>query len=207
MRTEIKDFKREELFHQYNSRTSAFSFVTTNIDITNLYKLGKLKGTQYGVISYYISKVVNTLDTFKMRYEDGKFIYYDVIHPNFTEKLDDDLIGFFDIDYVEDLDLFIKNYKERLNKFKTTRESFCVHEQDAFWQSCQPWYSFTSCVPPFDNSITIPQFIWDKFRFEGDRVFMNLMVMTHHGFVDGYQIGLFINRFQEEINNIKINEE
>ena len=207
MRTEIKNFKREELFHQYNNRTNAFSFVTVNIDITNLYKLGKLKGTHFGVISYYINKVVNKLDTFKMRYEDGKFIHYDVIHPNYTEKLNDDLIGFFDNEYDDDLDTFLARYKENLNNFKTTRESNCNHDQDVIWLSCEPWFSFTSCVPPFDNSITIPQFIWDKFKFEGDHVYMNLMVMAHHGFVDGYQIGLFINSFQEEINKIKINEE
>lgn len=207
MKNEIKNFKREELFNQYNSKTNAFSFVTVNVDITNLYKLGKLKGTQYGVITYYISKVVNTIDTFKMRYEDGKYIHYDIIHPNYTEKLDDDLIGFFDHDYSEDLDMFLDNYKKRLKAFKMKRESFCNHEQDAFWVSCQPWYSFTSLIPPFDNSVTIPQFIWDKFRFIDNRVSMNLMIMAHHGFVDGYQIGLFINRFQEEINRINVNEE
>ncbi len=120
----------------YNDRTCAFSFITTKIDITKLYKLGKLKGTQFGVISYYISKVVNQIDTFKMRYEDGKFIHYDVIHPNYTEKLDDDLIGFFDNEYIENFDDFIARYKEQLKKFKTIRKSFCTHEQDAFWLSC-----------------------------------------------------------------------
>ena len=66
-----------------------------------------------------------------------------------------------------------------------------------------PWFEFNSAVPPFNKENTIPQFIWDKFKKENDIVKTNLMIMVHHGFVDGYHIGKFINLLQENINNFK----
>lgn len=41
MRTEIKEFKREDLFKCFQEKTNPFSFVTTKIDITNLYQFCK----------------------------------------------------------------------------------------------------------------------------------------------------------------------
>lgn len=204
MEKEIKNFKRKELFEMYHSRTNPFAFVTTKVDITKLYKLGKKYGTQYGVIAYYITKVVNEIDGFKMRYIDGEFMYYDEIKPKFTDMIDEDLIGFFGSKYTLDLDKFIEDYKKCKESFKERRESDSDNSEDVIWLSCQPWYSFTGITPPFDKSITIPQFNWDKFEITEDKVTMNLLIVVHHGFVDGFQIGKFINRLQKEINEIDV---
>jgi len=72
--------------------------------------------------------------------------------------------------------------------------------------SCQPWFNFTGVIPPFDKSITIPQLIWDRFTFEGNRCYINLMIMVHHGFADGYHIGKLIEKIENTIQNIKDSE-
>ena len=64
----------------------------------------------------------------------------------------------------------------------------------------------TSLIPPYDKSNTIPQFIWDKFNKDNNKVTTNLMIMVHHGFADGFQIGQVIKLIQEEINNFKGDE-
>ncbi len=38
--------------------------------------------------------------------------------------------------------------------------------------------------------------------FDGDRCYINMMIMVHHDFADGYHIGLFINKFKDIIDNI-----
>ena len=46
---------------------------------------------------------------------------------------------------------------------------------------------------------------WDKSP-ENDKVTTNLMIMVHHGFVDGYGVGKCIETIQNEINNFKGDE-
>lgn len=204
MGTEIKNYKRKELFDMYHSRSNPFAIITTKMDITELYKLGKKYGTQYGVIAYYITKVVNEIDAFKMRFVDNKFVYYEKIEPNFTDMIDENLIGFFESKFSLDIDEFIDNYRKTKELFKTTKKNILSLDDGVIWLSCQPWYTFTSLIPPFDKSITVPQFIWDKFDMTDNKVTMNLMIIAHHGFVDGYQIGEFINKFKEEVDKINV---
>lgn len=199
MKTKIKDFNRKELFNHYNSKDNPFVIVSTKIDITNIYSKCK---NYYASIAYFITLAVNKIDNFKYRYENDEFYIYDVVRPNFTEPFDDMNIGFFTCDLKEDYNSFIDEYKNIKQKFLSSHTCCTSNEQDEIWFSCTPWFSMTSVVTPFDKKITIPQFLWDKFSFEKDRCYINLNIMAHHGFVDGYHISLFLKEFNEIIENI-----
>ena len=203
MKQEIKDFKRLELFKHYNSRSNPFIILTTKVDITNLYYLGKKNKAMYATIGYCLNKVANEIDEFKYRFEDNKIYKYDVLKPNFTEMYDDHTIGFFTCNNQDNYDDFLDEYHIIHDKFMRTHESYANEDQGEVWFSCIPWFNISSLIPPFDNSMTIPQFIWDRFIMENDHVYINLMIMVHHGFCDGYHISLFLNKFNELINNIK----
>ncbi len=59
-------------------------------------------------------------------------------------------------------------------------------------------------MSPYEKDLTIPQLIWDKFIFIEDHVYTNLMIMSHHGFVDGFHIGKFLNILDEKITQIPL---
>lgn len=198
----VENFKRKELFDMYNSRTNPFAIITTRIDITNIYNLCKVKKHYYATIAYFLTKAMNNVDEFKYRYIDGKVYKCDVIRPSFTDILDDNTIGFYTCEMLDDYEEFLVHYDEIKGKF-LKREYKGAEAQDVVWLSCQPWFNFTSAVPPFDTKITIPQFNWDRFTFEGDRCYINLMIMVHHGFADGYHIGKLIENIENTIANIK----
>lgn len=199
MRTEIKNFDRLELFNLYNSRDNAFVIVNTKVDITNIYKNCK---NYYASIAYFIMLVVNKIDNFRYRYEDGRFYLYDKVTPNFTEPFKNMNIGFFSCNMKNDYGGFIKEYNDVKNKFLESNKSKVSKDQGEVWFSCTPWFKMTSLVVPLDKSITIPQFIWDKFSFENDKCYTNLNIIAHHGFVDGYHISLFLKEFNNIIENI-----
>lgn len=202
---EVKNFKRQDLFDMYNSRTNPFSFVTTRIDITNIYNLCKTKKHHYASIAYFLTKAMNNVDEFKYRYIDGKIYKCDVIRPSFTDILDDNTIGFYTCEMLDDYDEFLEHF-DKIKKQFLKREYKAEPVQDVVWISCQPWFNFTGVVPPFDKSITIPQLIWDRFTFEGDKCFINLMIMVHHGFADGYHIGKLIQNIEKIIDSLKESE-
>ncbi len=203
MRREIKEFERKEIFDYYHKNINPFSFVTTKIDITKIYKKCQKTKNYYATIGYYFSKAINQIDAFKYRYEDGKIYKYDVIRPNFTQMSKDKNVGYFTFEMQDEYRDFIQEFNKTQDLFRKNNKSYLKSDQGEVWFSCQPWFQFLGVVPPFDKSITIPQILWDKFSFEDDRCYINIMIMVHHGFADGYHIGLLINKIKEEIEAIE----
>lgn len=204
MKKEIENFKRKELFQHYHANTNPFSFVTTKVDITNLYQFCKKKRNFYATIGYYVALTMNQIDEFRCRYEDGKFYQYDRINPSFTQKFDDNTIGFFTCEMKDNYDEFIEEFLSVQEKFFQNHKSYSGSDAGEVWLSCEPWFHSTSLVVPFNKENTIPQVIWDKFSLEGDKCYINMMIMVHHGFADGYHIGKFINTFTEFVSNIEV---
>lgn len=199
---EVKDFKRQELFNMYNSRTNPFSIVTTKIDITNIYNLCKVKKHYYASIAYFLTKAMNNVDEFKYRYINNKIYKCDIIKPSFTDILDDNTIGFYTCEMLDDYDAFLAHFDEIKTSF-LKREYEGKEDHEVVWLSCQPWFNFSGVIPPYDKNITIPQLNWDRFTFENDRCYINLMIMVHHGFADGYHIGQLIESIENTIKDIK----
>ena len=199
MRTELKDFERQGLFEQYHAKDNPFLYVTTKVDITNIYNKCK---KYYATIAYFIAVALNDIDNFKYRYEDGKIYKYDKLNPNFTQMFDDKNIGYFTCQFKDTYAEFIKEYCCMQDMFQKNQKTYANEDPGEVWCSYVPWYNFSSILTPFDKRITIPQFIWDKFSFENDKTYINLSIMAHHGFVDGYHVGLFIEKFNYIIENL-----
>lgn len=204
MRKEIENFNRMDLFEHYHSKTNPFSFVTMKIDITNLYHFCKKHKNVYATIGYYVALAMNKVDAFKYRYEGGKIYHYDVIKPVYTQMFKNGNIGFFACPMKEDYSAFIKEFNLIQDNFFKTNQSDNNIDQGEIWFSCEPWFNFSGCVVPFDKEVTVPQVIWDQFMLEGDKCYIDIMIMAHHGFVDGSHIGAFINGFKELIENIEV---
>lgn len=198
----LNDFKRSDLFHYYNERHNPFLMVTVKVDVTNVVKYCKeSKNSVYATIGYLVVRSISPIDAFKYRYVDGEFYYCEDLIPGFTQMKDDETIGFFNVDYTEDYQKFIAKYnfnKRMLLENNALKKDSEINE---VWLSCAPWFSFTGLVVPFDKKITIPQFIWDKYVLDDERYYINMMIMVHHGFADGYHVGVAIKALEESIKN------
>ena len=60
MRKEIENYERKELFNNFD-RDNPFIFLTTKVNITNIYKNCK---DYYPSIAYFITKAVNQIENF-----------------------------------------------------------------------------------------------------------------------------------------------
>ena len=210
MKTKLDEsnWSRYNLFQRFDDNVNPNAIITTEIDITNIYNYCKKNDISiYAGIGYFINGVVNKIDNFRIRREKDEFYLYDKVGIGYTENINDDTIGFFRVDMVDSLKEYAKVFEEKRNLMFTTDHNFRSGEKkyDEIWVSCQPWYHFTSLIPPFSKG-SIPQFNWDKFKISEDKVTTNLMVCIHHGFADGSHIGKFINTLQEDINNFKGDE-
>lgn len=203
MREEVKDFKRKDLFDYFSSKDNPFSIITTKIDITNIYNLRKEQGNYYGSIAYFFTKAMNRVPEFRYYSENGLIYKYDVLNPSFAEVVEDGNVGFFTCPFDDDYSKFMETYKIIKEKFKNNELAEESDHGGVVWVSCVPWFNFSSCVPPIDKNVTIPQLIWDKFKFEDGRCYVNLMIMAHHGFIDGVHIGKYISEIEKVIGEIE----
>lgn len=199
MKKEIINFERQELFDYYNGKDNPFIYLTTKIDITNIYNKYK---NYYPTIGYVLTLAANQIENFKYRYEDNKVYKYDILKPNFTHMFENNNIGFFTCDMKNDYQDFLIEYQNIKEKFLKNNESYANSDQGELWFSFVPWYNIQALITPFDKKNTIPQFIWDKFNLENDKCYINLTIMVHHGFIDGYHIGLFLKKLNNIIENI-----
>lgn len=203
MREEVKGFNRQELFDYFKTKENPFSVITTEIDITNIYNLCKNHGCHYGSIAYFLTKAMNEVSEFKYYEENGHIYKYDMLNPSFAELLEDGNIGFFTCPFVDSYEDFIDSYKRISDEFKKGRIPNEGDHGGVVWVSCVPWFNFSGCVPPIDKNVTIPQLIWDKFKFRDDRCYVDLMIMAHHGFIDGSHIGKLIHAIEIVIEEIE----
>lgn len=197
---EIKKFGRAELFNHYNKCDNPFVFLTTKIDVTNVVNYCKKHKNFYPTLGYLITKTVNSIDAFKYRYRDGKFYYCDEVKSNYTQMFDNNNIGYFNVSFSNDYSTYIQNFLNTQKKFLEDNNYSDDNDLDEIWLSCAPWFSFTGLITPYNKDVLIPQFVWDKYECINDKYYVNLMIMVHHGFADGFHIGKFINELQKNIN-------
>ena len=200
------EWDRYDTFTHYDARTNPFVIISSKVDITNIYNIAKRHHlSMYAAIGYIIAKTANEFDGFKTRKDNDKFIVYDNVIPNFTENIDGENIYFFDVELDADINKFNEEFIKTRELFKNQKAIF-ESKPNEIWLSCAPWFSFNTITPPYDHNILIPQFIWDKFNKEENKVTTNLMIMIHHGFMDGYQIGMFYKKLEENIKIFKGDE-
>lgn len=200
---EIKNFNRKELFEHYHSFDNPFVICTTKIDVTNLVNYCKKHKNFYATFGFVITMSANQIDAFKYRLKEGKIYYCDELKSSYTQMYEDNTIGYFGIPPTNNFNEYIEKFVNIQKNFLEEKKYSSESALNEIWLSCEPWFSFTSFIPPFNKEITIPQFIWDKYENINDKYYINLMVMVHHGFADGYHIGKFINLLEENIKLFK----
>lgn len=198
---EVNNLERIELFKHYNEMDNPFIIMTFPLDVTNVVKYAKVHGHFYATMGFLVGKAVNDIESFKYRYSNGKFYYYEKVAVNFTERVDEQ-IGFFECD-AEELENFVLEFDEKKKMLGHYDDASEENKEDVIWVSCFPWAKFNGLVSPHDKKITIPQFILDKYEEKDGKYSCNMMIMIHHGFADGYHVGKFIEKLNKYICELK----
>lgn len=198
---EVENFLRSETFQRYHAMQNPFICMTIPVNVTNIVNYAKENKHFYAMFGYLLGKAVNEVKAFRYRYIDNKYYLCDKVGVSYTEKVEDNIV-FFDC-YSEDKEDFIKEFDEKQREALSLEKSVSENRNDVIWISCLPWISFNSLVAPFDKTITIPQFIWDRYVLKDGEYYCNLMIMVHHGFADGFHVAEFVKTLEDKINNFK----
>ena len=197
----LDTWNRKEHFLFFKQMEEPFFGITTTIDCTKAYE--KAKALDISFFTYYLHKTmiaVNTIEAFRYRIIEEDIYIFDEIDASATILREDKTFGFSLIEYAEDLNEFAEITKKEIARIKTTTGLFTREfAENLIHFSAVPWINFTSYshARSFTWPDSCPKISFGKMMDEKGKKTMSMSVHVHHGLMDGYHVGEFVNLFQE----------
>lgn len=177
------------------------------MDITRFYKFIKEKGYPfYYSMIYLVNEALNQFPEFRYRMVGDQIVLFDHIDPSFTIMTDRGLYdNVNDVKIRNGFQQYLKDAQRIVAEIKTGKnlDNECFDDcVDQFYFTCIPWVSVKMMTHPMDKnpSIYVPRAAWDKIVFHGDKITVNLNLVVHHAFVDGYPCAMAFLKVQEYLD-------
>lgn len=203
---DLENWNRKEHFLFFKQMEEPFFGITTTIDCTKAYSVAKKLGTSF--FAYYMHKTivaVNTIESFRYRIINDAIYIFDTIDVSATIMREDNTFGFSLIEYSPDYEVFAKNTSEEIQRIQNTSGLFTREfpNNNLIHFSAVPWINFSSVshARSFTFPDSCPKISFGKMMIgdDGKRT-MSMSIHVHHGLMDGYHLGQFVDCFQELMN-------
>lgn len=201
---DLATWNRKEHFEFFSTFEEPFFGITTPIDMTVAYE--KAKVLQIPFFVYYLHKTiaaVNQVENFRYRIEENEVVLYDEIDASATIMREDKIFGFSFMKFHSNIDEFTKIAETEIERIQLTPGLFTREfPENIIHFSAIPWINFTSLTHSRSYTLpdSCPKVSWGKLMDENGKKTMSVAVMAHHGLVDGYHMGLFVEALQTELN-------
>lgn len=202
---DIENWKRKEHFIHFNQMEEPFFGLTVAIDCTKAYAKAKELGISFFI--YYLHKTlvaINATEAFRYRIIENEVYLFDQIDASATILREDKTFGFSLMVYSEDLNEFAQTTKTEIARIQNTpgliTRDFSIN---LIHFSAVPWVNFTSYshARSFTYPDSCPKISFSKMMDVDGKKTMNMAIHVHHALVDGYDVGLFVSRFEELMNS------
>lgn len=201
---DINNWKRKEFYHFFSKFEEPFFGVTVNCNCSIAYKLAKQKGISFFLYYLYRAlKAANEIENFRYRINDGTVYLYDFILASATVNRPDGTFGFSYIGYAENENEFYEIARKEIEKVRQSTELLpAISGENVIHFSAIPWLNFTSLshARSFTFPDSSPKISFGKITEKDNIKSIPVSIHVHHGLADGYHVGLFVERFQELLN-------
>lgn len=201
----LDTWNRKEHFLFFKQMEEPFFGVTTTLDCTKAYEKSRELGVSF--FSYYLHKTlaaVNAIESFRYRIIGDEVYNFDQINASATVLREDKTFGFSLMEYHDNAIQFSEIVKNEIARIQTTTGLFTREEygENLIHFSALPWIKFESFshARSFNWPDSCPKISFGKMTEEKDKKTMPISIHVHHGLMDGYHVGLFIERLEELMN-------
>lgn len=200
----LDTWNRKEHFLFFKQMEEPFFGVSIVVDCTKAYANAKELGVSF--FTYYLHKTlkaVNSVEPFRYRILNDEIYIFDLIDVSATILREDKTFGFSQIEYAEKLPEFAENTKTEIARIQNTTGLLTREYSDNLIHfSALPWINFTSFshARSFTWPDSCPKISFGKMMEENGKKTMTMSIHVHHGLMDGYHVGEFVNLFQELMN-------
>jgi chloramphenicol O-acetyltransferase type A len=178
-----------------------FYGITTTIDCTKGYNESKKLGISF--FTYYLHQTlmaVNAVENFRLRICNEEVFLFDSISASATVMRADQTFGFSLMEFTENMQDFATIVSTEIDRIQTTTGIITTeYPENLIHFSALPWIDFTSLshARSFTWPDSCPKISFGKLTVENGKKTIPVSVHVHHGLVDGYHVGLFLEKLQE----------
>jgi len=202
---DIENWNRKEHYDFFKNFTDAYFSVTIDKEVAKAYDYAKRHEISFFVLYLYACmKAINSVDNFKYRIQKDKVIIHDVVHASATILREDNTFGFSFIHYHEDLNIFNVNFEAEKERILNSNNLFPIQNtDDCIYCSAMPWLNFSGHKEPLLGTVkeSVPKLAFGKFVKKEGKLMMPVAISVNHALVDGYHVGLFVEKSQKLLND------
>ncbi len=198
---DLDSWPRKDHFQFFSQFEEPFWGVTIELNCSRAYQRSKAENTSFFL--YYLHKsilAINQIEEFRYRIDtQGRVVVFDRINASATINRPDGTFGFSYIEFAEDYAEFEQNAKVEIERVQNTRDLIpAVSSENVVHYSSLPWLKFTalSHARKFSHPDSIPKISFGKMIKQGEERIMPVSIHVHHGLVDGYHVGQYVDLFQ-----------
>ncbi|MBL3657182.1 chloramphenicol acetyltransferase [Fulvivirga sediminis] len=200
----LEHWNRKEHFQFFSQFEEPFYGINVQMDCTYAYNKAKKQGVSFFLYYLYQTlKAVNETENFRYRIIGDQVFEYDKVHASPTIMRDDNTFGFGYIEYHEATDIFYAKASKEIERVKNSNRLEAAAREDVIHFSALPWINFTSVshARSFSFPDSCPKISVGKMTEKSGIRSMPVSVHVHHGLVDGYHVGLFMDRLQDLLHS------
>lgn len=204
---DMQNWNRRELYEHFSRLRLPHYALAAYIDVTQLVEYKQRNGLSFYLsLIYLATKTLNCIPDFRLRMKDGKVVMYDCIHTNFTHKRpEEEVFRFHTAPFEGSLQQYVEATTQAIAR-QTTLFGGLGDIPNVAYFSCAPTLDTTCITNPGmeDPDDAIPRINWGRYIERDGRQMLNITFTANHRFIDGYHIGRFFERLQEEINQLPL---
>lgn len=197
---DIESWIRKEHYLFFSKFEEPFFGVTVKVDCSKTYTSARQQGVSFFLSYLYKAlKAANETENFRYRIIDNQVFCFNSVNASPTINRPNGTFGFAYIDYSDDEKEFYSNAQTEIARIKNSPSLMpSVSGQNVIHFSALPWLDFTSVshARSFSFPDSSPKISFGKVIDCNGQKTMSVSIHVHHALMDGYHVGLFVERFQ-----------
>lgn len=205
MKKEInpQETSRAEAFSMWMSSPQPMVTLTKTFDVSRLVKVCRRTDMKFtSLMCWCIAKAASNIEEFYLLPENGKLFQFDRLAVNIVVQNIKGGISLCDVPYSDDMKQFNVDYLELTCQAAKTCQSSALEDYMIIGTSALPQTELDAIVNQYSGRYNNPFLAWGRYRKGWFKTTLPISFQFHHAQMDGGHAARFLERLQQEINNL-----
>ena len=206
MKQEInpQETSRAEAFRLWMSSPMPMVTLTKTFDVTPIYKMSQRTDMKFNMLlCWCIGKAAKDIKEFYLLPEGTTLYQYDRLAINVIVENCKGGINSCDIPFSDDVNKFYCDYLTLTAQTASECKSRWLEDHMIIGTSAMIQTELNSIVNQYSGTFNNPFLAWGRYRKEQFKTKLPISFQFHHVQMDGGQAALFLERLQQEMNELR----
>jgi len=206
MKQEInsQESNRAEAFSMWMSSPMPMVTLVKTLDVSRLIKVSKKSNIKFtSLMCWCIGRTASQVEEFYTLPVEGKLYRYDRLAINVIVENSKGGINSCDIPYSDDLQQFNRDYQMLTVQVARECKSTFLEDHMVIGTSAMIQTELDCIINQYTDQFSNPMVMWGKYRMGLFKTTLPVSFQFHHVQMDGGHAAKFLQRLQDEINNLK----